>query len=348
MTTEQVTAIEWCIYKKIPFFVFKDIYHKKILFSAAPSALDENMPEPSRGFFINSFATPHGQNIWIPFELSAKDVLDRRKSLCGYTGADIEPWKESTGHDTYINKVSALIDRLKTAPDEKTVISCTESIYSPEWPLASAIDRMFSISREICTFAFYHPKTGFWLGATPELLLHHDIKKDIYISYSLAGTQTNDDTEWSKKNSREHNIVTRYICDVFDRFEIPHTTEIDDAPYGGFHHKLTRIAGTGGTASFFEILDALSPTPALCGFPKEQALNDIAEIEDHPRRCYGGYVGLRDNDTETAYVTIRCAQNLGSYYTIYGGGGIISLSDAEEEWDEAMMKIDTVAEIMNL
>ena len=348
MKQEQVKAIEWCIYKKIPFFVLRDYNHKKVLFSAAPSALDENMPEPSRGFFINSFATPHSQNIWIPFELSVADVLARRKSLRGYEGPDIVPWKKSTDHDTYINKVSALINRLKTTPDEKTVISCVDSIFSPEWPLDSAIDWMFSISREICTFAFYHPKTGFWLGATPELLLHHDIKKDFYLSYSLAGTQHDDDTEWSEKNTHEHDIVTRYICDVFDRFGIAHLTQPDDAPFGGFHHKLTKIAGFGASGSFFDILDALSPTPALCGFPKEQALKDISEIEEHPRRCYGGYIGIRDSNSETAYVTIRCAQNLGSYYTVYGGGGIIGMSDAGEEWDEAMMKIDTVANLMNL
>ncbi len=348
MKNEYVKAIEWCIYKKIPFFVYDDIYRRKILFSAAPSALDENMPEPSTGFFINSFGTGHEQNIWIPFELSVKDVLDRRKTLRGHEGVEIEPWKKSTNHDTYVEKVSALIDRLKSASDEKTVISCVESVYSPKWPLDSAIDWMFSFSCANCNFAFYHPKTGFWLGATPELLLRHNSTSDTYLSYSLAGTQDDDGEEWSDKNNREHDIVTQYICDVFNSFGKTCVKGCSDEEYASFHHKLTIIKASGGSGSFFEILDRLSPTPALCGAPKEQAIKDISEIEEHPRRCYGGYVGIRDKDSETAFVTIRCAQNLGSYYTIYGGGGIIGLSDAEDEWDEAMTKIDAVADIMNL
>lgn len=348
MKEEYFKAIEWCAYKKIPFFVYRDISHRKILFSAAPSALDENMPEPERGFFINTFGTTHEQNIWIPFELSARDVIAQRRTLQGHVGQEIEPWKKSTDHDTYVKKVSALIDRLKTAPDDKTVISCVESVYSPEFPVESAIDWMFSVSKEMCTFAFYHPKTGFWLGATPELLLRHASGSNVYLTYSLAGTQEDNGEEWTEKNIREQEIVTQYIGNVFESLGMEWMAYDSDETFGTLHHKLSTIGAVGGQASFFEILDRLSPTPALCGVPKEQALKDISEIEEHPRRCYGGYIGLRDKNTETAFVTIRCAQNLGSYYTVYGGGGIIGMSDAEEEWDEAMMKIENVIYLMNI
>ena len=63
---------------------------------------------------------------------------------------------------------------------------------------------------------------------------------------------------------------------------------------------------------FMHILDAaimLSPTPALGGFPKHEALNLINQYEGIDRGRYGGAVGWFDQKGNGAFaVAIRCAQ----------------------------------------
>ena len=55
------------------------------------------------------------------------------------------------------------------------------------------------------------------------------------------------------------------------------------------------------------VLEAINPTPALCGTPTDEALRDIAACELHSRRCYGGYVAVRTPGRLDAFVNLRSA-----------------------------------------
>lgn len=107
------------------------------------------------------------------------------------------------------------------------------------------------------------------------------------------------------KNRVEHDYVTDFIDFHFRN----HNLETDIEPYsavafGNIEHLCEVISGRGETDPI-SLLDDLNPTPALCGFPVDQAFGNILSYEMHDRKCYGGMVGLADDDGFAAYVDLR-------------------------------------------
>ncbi|MBM3183994.1 MAG: isochorismate synthase [Chlamydiae bacterium] len=83
-----------------------------------------------------------------------------------------------------------------------------------------------------------------------------------------------------------------------------------------------------------ELLKALHPTPALCGTPKEKALDLIRTLEPFDRGLYGGAIGWQTADTSEWIVGIRSCLIEGNIAYLYAGCGIVQGSDPEEEWEE--------------
>ena len=68
------------------------------------------------------------------------------------------------------------------------------------------------------TYCWYHPKTGFWLGASTETLLKIQDRK--LKTMALAGTQEYNgsmDVQWDLKNHEEHSFVTSYLKNKLSR-----------------------------------------------------------------------------------------------------------------------------------
>ena len=81
-----------------------------------------------------------------------------------------------------------------------------------------------------------------------------------------------------------------------------------------------------------ELVEALSPTPALGGHPRAEALELIAAVEGFDRGRYGGAVGWVDADGNGTWaVAIRCAEIEGMRARLFAGGGIVADSDPHAE-----------------
>lgn len=186
----------------------------------------------------------------------------------------------------------------------------------------------------------FSPEYGCWMGAPPEVLVETDGKR--FRTMALAGTIPSDAEEWDAKNEMEHQIVVDYIMQKLTAIGLyPEKGARTTLGYGSIKHLFTPICGNIGARSAEEIFDALNPTPALCGYPKVDALNDIAFAEEHDRECYGGCIGIKLPDASVhAFVNIRCCRIADGEMCCYGGGGITPDSSPEDEWIEANAKID--------
>ena len=94
-----------------------------------------------------------------------------------------------------------------------------------------------------------------------------------------------------------------------------------------------------------ELVRALSPTPALGGHPRADALALIAEVEGVDRGRYGGAVGWVDAaGNGTWAVTIRCAELSADGRTarLLAGGGIVADSDPLAELAETQAKFQAM------
>ena len=99
-----------------------------------------------------------------------------------------------------------------------------------------------------------------------------------------------------------------------------------------------------------ELLQALHPTPAVCGLPKRQAYDFIVHNEGHQRRYYSGFAGplqMADNGTHL-YVSLRCMNLRAEEAVLYAGGGLMADSTEEDEWRETERKMQPMLRLFNL
>ena len=204
----------------------------------------------------------------------------------------------------------------------------------------------------------YTSQSGMWLMATPEILLKGE--GDEYQTMSLAGTQKAEPSrtiadypvegvEWSEKNREEQQYVTDYIEDCIKgfagdyRLKGPYTTMA-----ANLYHLRTdisfRLLDKGRLG---DVINALYPTPAVCGIPKDAARRFILQHELHSRKYYSGFVGPISSQGKThLFVSLRCMNILqDGICELYAGGGLLKESEMDKEWKETEAKMQTIRRV---
>ncbi len=201
------------------------------------------------------------------------------------------------------------------------------------------------------------PKSGCWLTATPEILL--DGQGSDWRTIALAGTmklegdQLNGEGEsltWSTKNIQEQRIVATYITECLEQFtsefreEGPRTVRAANLVHlrSDFTFRLSDHAHIGN------LLQALHPTPAVCGLPKREAFQFIVKNEHTPRRYYSGFMGPLGTDETHLYVSLRCMNIERDTCHLYAGGGLLKDSILEQEWQETEAKLETIRKLLDI
>lgn len=194
----------------------------------------------------------------------------------------------------------------------------------------------------------YTPQSGLWLASTPETLLSGE--GDQWQTMALAGTVAwQDHVAWGDKNLQEQRYVATYITRQLELFTSDFT---ENGPYtaraGHLAHLRSDFRFTlNDRASVGELLRVLHPTPAVCGLPKEKAFRFILDNEHHGRSYYSGFMGPFGLRGQThLFVTLRCMQLFRDAYRLYAGGGLLTDSDEEQEWQETETKLDTMRRIL--
>ena len=255
----------------------------------------------------------------------------------------------TTETGVYLRSLAALVDNLRRTRG-KTVISRIIAGHAPFEAFGRLADRLMGGNEPTFAFQFYHPGTGWWLGNTPEVLLEHDKGSGVFRTMALAGTRLQGcPGPWDAKNLDEHRFVVDFIAETFRRHglevEIGRT---DTVPYGRhIEHLHTPVAGIAGDhlPDFETIAADLSPTPALCGYPRTEALEHIARFETHDRLCYGGYITVDTPEKTVAFVNLRSMRyDERGRYNIYVGGGITADSVPEDEYAETAAKARSLLE----
>jgi isochorismate synthase EntC len=123
---------------------------------------------------------------------------------------------------------------------------------------------------------------------------------------------------------------------------LEHAEEPAVRQVGRVLHLVTPFEGRVDPAThILELAEALHPTPAIAGTPREIAQRFIADHEGSPRGFYAGPVGWYDHNTgdgELA-VALRCVRIEGTAVDVYAGAGIVAGSDPDAEFDETVLKM---------
>jgi isochorismate synthase len=199
------------------------------------------------------------------------------------------------------------------------------------------------------------PGAGNWAGATPETFLKMDDER--VQTVSLAGTQPiaegKKDILWKAKEMEEQRLVTNYIIEILKRFDIkdfqiegPQTISAGNACHLStkFSFEKSFIQNRVG-----EFIDCFHPTPAVCGLPKEKALEMILKTEKHNREYYAGFCGTLNMDGKTdLFVNLRCMKILKDKLVLFVGGGLTAKSHSEKEWEETVLKAQTLLSLIQM
>lgn len=258
--------------------------------------------------------------------------------------------------EQYMEKCNAVIREIKSGKADKVVFSRV-IIHKPKHqkhPAKVFLDIKSKYPEAFC-YLFFTPQTGLWMGATPETLLTQ--KSGFIKTMALAGTrpvseQGSKPKPWPEKELEEQKFVTDYINNALSELGIPDIkiSKPYTAPAGKIEHIRTDIVITTlGTDTIpGDIIQALHPTPAVCGLPKKAALDIIRKTEDHQRTYYTGYLGPVNNGAEiNLYVNLRCMKVHIDGFTIFAGGGITADSDARREWEETEMKASVMKNVID-
>lgn len=259
-----------------------------------------------------------------------------------------------TDIDRYLAAVVTARDAVRDGRLTKAVIAREITVTSPE-----QIDVHAVLLRLKATFgSSYRYSVDGFIGASPELLV--SVAGNTVQSRPLAGTtpRTGDpETDQraaaellaSEKNQIEHRVVIDMIHDTL----LPWCSYLDWEPepsvlsVANVQHLATMLEGqlSDPRPSVLELVRALSPTPALGGFPKPEALALIAQAEGFVRGNYGGAVGwVNAVGDGTWAVAIRCAELSPDRRSarLVAGGGIVAESEPLSELAETQAKLQAM------
>lgn len=218
----------------------------------------------------------------------------------------------------------------------------------------------FSIVRELRSvflrafiFGCWRGKDAF-VGASPERLARLD-GRDVKVS-SLAGTAPRGATPDEDSNSgrrllanakdlSEHHLVRAFVVDallgISDEVAVPGKPTLLSLPH--VHHLHTEINARLRTGfTLFDVVKRLHPTPAVGGFPRDEALGFLRAKESLDRGWYAGPIGWMDADSGEFAVALRSAVLSGPNAILFAGCGIVAASDPEEELAESELKLKSL------
>jgi isochorismate synthase len=195
-----------------------------------------------------------------------------------------------------------------------------------------------------------------FVAASPELLV--SVAGDIVRSHPMAGTapRGGDPTTdqrlaasllASTKDRQEHQITIDVVHDTLLPWcsYLDYEAEPSVVAVANVQHLATMVEGrlSQPAPSVLELVAALHPTPAVAGWPRDEAVAWIAANEGFDRRRYAGTAGWVDAaGNGTWAVSVRCAEIDGSAARVWAGNGIVADSDPSTELAETRSKLQAL------
>ena len=329
------STINRALYQRLNFFAYRLPADKEVYFGASACVTADRNCE---GFVVAPFIESEASQYFV---IPCQYGIDFPVNATSSENDTAYPIETGTRYDDYLCQANHIIKHLKQNGGK--IVLSRLIVRHQKLNIGSIFNTLTETYPNAFVFCYFTPKTGLWIGASPELLLKSTDKQ--LSTMSLAGTRTVDsDIDWDEKCLEEQQIVTDYICHTLQAEGLmPQVSDRYCRKAGPVEHICNDIkAELTQSTDLWRIVDRLSPTPALSGFPKENALAMIRNVELHDRRYYGGYVGPISKTSIALYVNLRSMSYIDEICNVYVGGGLTSQSVAEDEWSETEFKSKTL------
>ncbi|MCR8539479.1 MAG: isochorismate synthase [Prochlorococcus marinus CUG1439] len=213
--------------------------------------------------------------------------------------------------------------------------------------LLEILKRLKKNQPNTCRYVWKRNSKDILFGASPEKLFSFN-KPNLTLD-ALAGTiSTNLNSKKllkSTKDLKEHNYVIQYLIKCLEVLGITNfkKSDIKIKSFGDISHLQTLIFSKVENICPFELLKNLHPSPAVCGYPKNAAMDWINTLESFPRGNYASPMGWVDASGNASFLlAIRGARYIEGNIEFTAGSGIVSGSVLEKEIDEIKLKFESI------
>lgn len=269
-------------------------------------------------------------------------------------GADGEPVLEPSSRDAFETGVHTILDAIREGRLRKAVLARVLDVSLPAAvDPAQLLGRLRRDNHSAHVFLF-EPEPGSVLaGAAPEVVgsLLGSRFRATAVAGSIGRGRDSDEDEAlgqrllaSVKDREEQDVTLREMIRVLEsRLERP--GGIEPEPHllvlPRIQHLESRIEGRARPGeTILGLVSALHPTPAVCGLPRDAALELLRGVEPFQRGWYAGPVGWFDAAGNGEFVpALRSAVGGGRHWRLLAGAGIVPGSAPGPEWEETAMKL---------
>lgn len=258
--------------------------------------------------------------------------------------------------EAWLAAVAQALGRIEVGELEKVVLARDQLLWSRG---SIDVDAVLTALHQRFPGCYIFAVDGL-VGASPELLLGQRGRH--VTSRVLAGTaargrdaaadaRLGDALLASEKDLREHALAVDSVREVLDpicsTLTVPRRPEL--LVLANVQHLASEVTGRlDHPIRGLELLDALHPTAAVGGTPRDRALDAIRALEGMPRGRYAGPVGWTDADGDGDWaIALRCAEIEGARARLFAGAGIVGGSLPEQELIETTLKFAAMRDVLD-
>tara|TARA_Y100000817_G_scaffold78308_1_gene60297 strand:- start:613 stop:1812 length:1200 start_codon:yes stop_codon:yes gene_type:complete len=260
---------------------------------------------------------------------------------------------EKNNFESWINLVDKAKNQINVSTLEKIVVAQLYRSKIEKLDLKNTIINMVEKYNN-CTTFMYQIKDSIFFGSTPEKIFEYSNKT--LKTEAIAGSIPNkgESTEEIKRKFmnttlvEEHKIVSNYIEKQLMKITSNKVrkSSLDVMKLNNINHLQSKIEVDINDNDFFKFIELLHPSPALAGFPVQEAKNWIRDNENFERGLYTGSIGYVDENNSKFYAALRCAmykKNEGEIIS-FAGNGIVRDSKVNYEIEELNSKFKAINE----
>lgn len=261
--------------------------------------------------------------------------------------------KNGSGYNKWISSVRKAKKLIDHKNFEKLVLARQVSVSkNADITPTQVLNKLRQQYTNCYNFLIHRPDADTFLGSTPERL--GAFRNKLLLTDALAGSiqrgkTATEDTIFekylsgSRKDLNEHNFV---IKDIEERLEpFVHSLTRNSKPeikkLSNVQHLYTPIrAKLKDDITVLQVIGQLHPTPAVGGYPWQDAAEYIEELESFDRGWYAGPIGWFNAKGNGEFaVAIRSGLLTEKQAHFFAGCGIVSNSDPAKEWKETNLKL---------
>ncbi|WP_119066269.1 isochorismate synthase [Rubrobacter indicoceani] len=301
-----------------------------------------------------------------------REIVEQAEALAEAFGAEKEPQRsprltrrlDTPEYETWRGNVERVTAEFRQKPGKVVFARRADLTFEAELDPLSIFKRLKARTPG-CFHFYFEPARGSseagaaFIGATPERLYGRDgraVRSEAVAGTRPRGTSGDDDAGLRKEllGSEKDRAEQRYVRDSVEEdlrglcAALTVEEGVSEMKLASRRHLVSRFRGTlGETVTDAEILDVLHPTPAVGGYPKPEAMEEIRASENFDRGLYAGPVGWVSGEGAEFAVGIRSGLVCGKTLSLFSGAGIVAGSTPAGEWAEIEQKISDFVDILS-